>query len=299
MKIPRLSRYARLKTPEKSRECMEHLRTYQIKKVGSKEEAIARQRERKRVEEEWRDAIQGVIDQEEAVTADVVAALLGVNPSPQTPHERTQFRQLSRRLQRGADHSRYRALYEYNVLHNNPEIPKHRMRTHAGRAFYISLDLSKKEGLQFQHKALITRVRSTLHRAIAIDAFKTDIQLRDEAKKGDLIYDHFARVGTRGWCIEVNRSDKPVDMSAKCRRWFEEARLTIQAAEGIRALSYVWFVTTQRRADNLLERWQADGLTEWNFLVGCLDDFNVFDPASILQPLFRSPADTNLHSLME
>src|SRR5437016_7180015 len=175
---------------------MEHLRTYQIKKVSSREEAVARQRVRKRVEEEWRDAIQGVIDTEEAATPDVIAALLGVNPHPATPQERTALRSLYRRLERGAAHGRYRALYEYTVLQHAPDVPKHRLRTHAGRVFYISLDLSKKEGMQFQHKALITKVRSTLHRAVVIDAYKTDTQLRDEATNGDLIYDHFAQVGT-------------------------------------------------------------------------------------------------------
>ena len=84
---------------------MDHLRPYQIKKVGSgSQEALARQRERKRVEEEWRDTIQGVIDQEEAATPDVIAAFLRVNPHPTTPHERTAYRQLQRRLQRGAEH---------------------------------------------------------------------------------------------------------------------------------------------------------------------------------------------------
>jgi hypothetical protein len=91
---------------------MNHLATYQIKKVRSREEAVARQRERKRVEEEWRDAIQGVIDREDAATPDVIAALLGINPSPTTPQERTALRSLYRRLERGAAHGRYRALYE-------------------------------------------------------------------------------------------------------------------------------------------------------------------------------------------
>src|SRR5215217_2928159 len=91
------------------------LSPYFIVKEKDKEKAKARQRERKRVELEWNRAIRHVIDRNQAATPATIAAALGVNPKPQTAHERTQLRQLYRRCERGAAHGRYRALYEYTA----------------------------------------------------------------------------------------------------------------------------------------------------------------------------------------
>jgi hypothetical protein len=194
-----------LETLERTRISMNRLASFQIKKAKDKDEARARQRRRKEIELEWNRAIRRVIDRYQAATPATIAACLDVNPVPQTPQERTQLRQLYHRLERNALHGRFRALYEYDVQAHGKDIAKAKQRMHAGHVYYVSLEVSRKEGIQYEHKAFIAHTRATLERAIDFDTCKTDTKLRDEAGTEELIFDFY---GVKGFPRNVKSGKK-------------------------------------------------------------------------------------------
>jgi hypothetical protein len=272
------------------------IRDYQIKKAGSKKEAVARQRARKEVELEWRRAIRKVVDTYQVATASTIAALLGVNPSPQTPHDRTRLRQLYQRLERNAAHGRFCALYEYTVQEHGEEVPKPKLRSHAGQVFYVSLDLPRKEGTQYEHKAFIAHTRSTFDHAVKFDVFKTDTQIRDEANKGDLIYDFYGEVDNKAYALECNLDDGPTEVLDKCLRWQKDHKEFLASKFTLTSYRYLWITTTKLRARNIRDKWAEEKL-DGNFLVTWKDAFTPYRPSSFLDPIWFWAKDENLHSL--
>jgi hypothetical protein len=276
---------------------MDHLQTYLIQKTKTKEEAIARQRERKGVELHWKRSIERVIKRYQAARPEDIAALLDVNPFPQTPSERTALRALYRRLERGAAHGRFRALYEYEVQQHGNAVPKAKQRTHAGKVFYVSLDLPRKEGTQYEHKAFITHTRGTLERAFQFDSFKTDTEIRDNKdneRRGSLIYDFYAEQGAEYFAVECNLSDSPKDISEKCQKWL---KAPAYSAEGEGQSRYLWVAETEWKARNIRKRWIEDGLTSGKLWVTWADQFSPYVPDSIKQAIWLWPKDTTLQAL--
>jgi hypothetical protein len=273
---------------------MDHLASYYIEKEPDKEKAKARQAARKRVEVYWSRAIEHIIDRNLAATPTTIAASLGVNPQPTTPHERTALRQLYRRCDRGAAHGRYRALYEYTTQVHGDDVPKDRQRQHAGKVWYVSLHANRKEGFQYKHKALIADVRETLEKLPDFETVKTDTEMRDA--KAPLIYDLYGKLGGESLAIECNRSDWPKEMSKKCRDWkriMDNDRYEFP----FRAKRYLWVMETEDRAWNLRDRWIEDGLVSGEFLVTWASQFSAHRPASILDPIWLWPKDDQLQSL--
>ena len=267
---------------------MHHLRDYQIKKTINKEEAIARQRERKRVEIEWRRAIEDVLDTYQAASPEDIAACVGVNPSPTTPQERTALRALYRRLERGALHGRFRARFEYEAQHHGKDVPKAKQRQHAGRVWYLSRHVPRKEGEQFEHKGFITHTRATLDRAFDFDSFRTDTEMRDAKER--LIYDFYGQVAEQVFCVECNLSDKPVRISKKCQQW--EATI-----DDLFDYRYLWVAETEEKAWNIRDRWVEDGLTSGRLLVTWSGRFSPYVPDSITQAIWLWPKDEQFQSL--
>jgi hypothetical protein len=282
---------------------LDTLRNYQYKKTKDKEEKdirIARQRTRKGVELEWRRAIQHEIEKYQAFTVADLAACLGVNPSPKTPHERTQLRELYRRLEKGALHGRYRALYEYDVQSHGKAVPKAKQRTHAGRVFYVSLKFPRNEQGQYEHKAGITHIRATLDRAFKFDTFKTDVQLREEAKekKSALIYDFYAEVEKEALCVEYALTTRPGEISEKCQDWLTIFdRLKKEDLLTVESYRYLWVAETEAKAYNIRDRWLQDGLKSGRLLVTWQDQFSPFRPESIVEPIWLWPVDQSLQVL--
>jgi hypothetical protein len=274
---------------------MEHLQTYLIQKTKSKEEAVARQRERKHVELYWRRAIERVIKRYQAARPEDIAALLDVNPFPQTPQQRTALRSLYRRLERGAVHGRFRALYEYEAQSHGKDIPKRKQRTHAGKVFYVSLDLPRREGTQYEHKAFITHTRGTFERVFEFDSFKTDTEMRDDKEKerqSSLIYDFYAVKGMEDFAVECNLSDSPKDISEKCQKWLQRPTYYFEGSS-----RYLWVAETEWKARNIQERWVKDGLTSRRLLVTWAGAFTPYRPESILENIWLWPEDDQLQSL--
>jgi len=272
---------------------MDHLRDYLIKKTKTKEEAVARQRERKRVEMEWRRAIEHVLDRYQAATPEDIAACVGVNPFPQTPQERTALRSLYRRLDRGALHGRYRSRNEYEVQQHGKHVPKAKQRTYAGRVWYISRHILRKEGEQFEHKAFITHTRATLERAFEFDSFKTDAEMReDKERRSSLIYDFYGVVGEEDFSVECNLTDRPVEISKKCQEWLKKPAYYFEGNS-----RYLWVAETEWKARNIRKRWIDDGLTSGKLLVTWADQFSPYVPTSILEPIWWWPKDDQLQSL--
>lgn len=270
--------------------------TYYIKKITNQEEAKAKQQERKRIEQERNDEIIGIVDRYGVVTPEIVCGVMGINPSPHTAHERTQVRIIHRRLDHLAAHGRFHQQFEYAVLQHGKDVPKSRIRTGAGRAFYLSLALPKKAGMQWEHKAMIARTRATIEHAIALDEQRTDSELREAG--GPLIFDWYFRVGDQGFCVECNRSDTPADIGTKCRAW-DRQRDHLERVFGVAALRYLWIATTERKARHICDRWTKDNLNTWHFLVTYERDFTPYTPSSILAPIFSCPTDMSLHAFME
>jgi len=271
---------------------MQHLASHSIEKAKDKEEAIARQRQRKEVEIEWRRAIERVIKRYQVATPQTVAACVGVNPSPQTPHERTQLRQLYRRLERNAFHGRIRAQYEYTVETHGEGIPKARQRKYVGRAWYVSPSLLRKEGVQYEHKGFLAHIRGTLEGLEEFETLKTDTELRDA--KPPLVYDLYGRLGQVRLAVEANLSDHPKAVSEKCKLWLRYMKSNDPAFPADR---YLWVVETSWKARNIRQRWVEDGLTSGEFLVTWADAFNPYVPSSILEPIWLWPKDEHKQTL--
>jgi hypothetical protein len=274
---------------------MDHLRDYLIKKTKTKEEAVARQRERKRVEMEWRRAIEHVLDRYQAATPEDIAACVGVNPFPQTPQERTALRSLYRRLERGTLHGRYRSRYEYEVQQHGAHVPKAKQRTFAGRVWYISRHVLRKEGEQFEHKAFIMHTRATLERAFEFDSSKTDAEMREDKekeRKGSLIYDFYAVKGLEDFSVECSLTNRPVEISKKCQEWLKQPAYYFEGNS-----RYLWVAETEWKARNIQERWRKDGLTSGKLLVTWADQFTPYRPESILEPIWLWAKDDQLQAL--
>jgi hypothetical protein len=286
-----------LETLERTRISMNRLASFQIKKAKDKDEARARQRRRKEIELEWNRAIRRVIDRYQAATPATIAACLDVNPVPQTPQERTQLRQLYHRLERNALHGRFRALYEYDVQAHGKDIAKAKQRMHAGHVYYVSLEVSRKEGIQYEHKAFIAHTRATLERAIDFDTCKTDTKLRDEAGTEELIFDFYGVKGATALAVECNLSDWPKEISKKCQKWEKERNRFSSSNFDITDYRYVWVAETETKARNIRDQWIKDGLTANYFLVTWSGAFNPYRPASILECIWLWPQNNQLQKL--
>jgi hypothetical protein len=275
------------------------LTPYHIKKIENpdpakrKAEAIARQRERKRIELMWNRDIRRVVDRYHAATPTTIAACLGVNPTPDTPHERTQLRQLYRRLERNAFHGRIRAHYEYTVEQHKDGLPKKHQRTYAGRIWYVSLNLQRREGVQYEHKAFLAHIRGTLERG-EFELLRTDTELREA--KPPVVYDLYGKLHQHRIAVEANLSDSPKDISAKCQLWqryMQDERVEFPFP----ADRYLWVMETEQKARNVRARWIQDGLTSGRFWVTWADTFSPYRPASILEPIWLWPKDENFQAL--
>ena len=270
------------------------LSPYFVQKEKDKEITKARQRERKRVELEWSRAIRHVIDRNQAATPATIAAALGVNPKPETAQERTALRQLYRRCERGAAHGRYRALHEYTVQAHGDYVPKDRRRQHAGQVWYVSLKVTRTEGLQYEHTALIAYVRETLEKLNDFELLKTAAELRDA--KPPLVFDLYGKLGGKRLAIECNRTDWPKEMSKKCQDWkryMENDRYDFPFP----AERYLWVMETEERARNLRDRWIADGLTTDHFWVTSATQFSPYTPEQILSAIWLRPDTDELQAL--
>jgi hypothetical protein len=263
-----------------------HLASHYIQKSQSKEEAKDRQAARKRVEVMWSRDIRRVIDRYQVATPITVAACLGVNPSPQTPHERTQLRQLYRRLERNAFHGRIRTQYEYTVEHHGESIPKDRQRKFAGQVWYVSVNIQRREGVQYEHKAFIAHVRGTFEKLDTFQLLKTDTELRDA--KPPLVYDLYGKMAGTRIAVECNLSDWPKAIAAKCdlwKRYMDNERTDFPFP----ADRYLWVMETEEKAWNLRDKWIEKGLTSGHFWVTWKDQFSPYRPESILQPIWLWP----------
>ena len=269
---------------------MPDLRPYYIPKEKDKEKAKERQAARKRVEVYWSRAIKHVIDRNQAATSATIAATLGVNPTPSTAHERTQLRQLYRRCERGALHGRFRALYEYTVQAHGEDVTKDRRRTHAGQVWYVSLKVTRLDGLQYEHKALVAHVRETLEKLKDFDLLGTEPSLREA--KTPLVYDLYGVLQGKRVAIECNHSDWPKEMSKKCQDWQRYMENDRYDASAFRAERYVWLMESEERARNLRERWIADGLTTGRFWVTWKDQFSPYTPDQIVSAIWLRPDTT-------
>jgi hypothetical protein len=264
-----------------------HLRAYHIQKKQNNEEAIARQRERKRIELEWKRLIQDVINEYQVATLATIAACVGVNPSPTTAPERTQLRSLSRRCERGAAHGRWRVQYEYTVFTHGENVPKHRQRTHAGQVWYVSNKLTRFEIIQYEHKALIAHTRGTLERVEGWDTLKTDTELRNAEPA--LVYDLYGRLNGKVLAIECNLSAGPTKVVKKCKDWLRLGERLRDSDKFFQADRYLWVVETEAKARNLRHEWVQKGLTTGQFCVTWKDQFSPYRPHSILEPIWLWP----------
>jgi hypothetical protein len=271
------------------------LRSYHIQKTKDEDEAKTRQAARKRVELEWNRDLRHVIDRYQAATPSTIAACLGVNPKPETPHERTALRQLYRRLERNAFHGRFRAQYEYSVEHHGEDVPKDRRRKYAGKVWYVSLDFPRREGSQYEHKALIAHVRGTLERLERqFQLLKTDTELRDA--KPPLVYDLYGRLHGQRLAIECNLSDGPTAVSDKCLEWkrhMENDRFDFP----FMADRYLWVVETEQKARNIHQQWIKDGLKTVQFWVTWKDQFTPYQADTILGSIWLRPDTDELQAL--
>jgi hypothetical protein len=273
---------------------MPALSSYHIQKTKTSAEAIARQRERKRIELEWKRAIQHVIQQYQVATPATIAACVGVNPQPETAHERTQLRSLHRRLERAAAHGRFRVHHEYTVFTHGEDVPKHRQRSHAGQVWYISLDLSRKEGIQYEHKALIAHIRGTLERA-GFETLKTDMELREA--KPPVVYDLYGTLNEMRLAVEANLSDWPIKVVKRCQKWQRLNERMKDSDQFFPAERYLWVVETEAKARNIRAEWVKQGLTSGQFWVTWKDQFTPYRPTSILEPIWLWPKDEALQAL--
>ena len=207
------------------------------------------------------------------------------------------MRILYRRLEHNAAHGRFRSQHEYTAQAHSKDIPKAKQRPYAGKVFYVSNKLTPREGMQYEHKALIAHTRATLETAFQFDTSKTDSQMRDDKEWGSLVYDFYGEVGNEAFAVECNLTDWPKEMSKKCQEWlhlfsrFEETHIDITS------FRYLWIVETETKAWNLRDRWVEDGLTSGHFLVTWKDKFTPYRPESILEPIWLWTVNENFQSL--
>jgi hypothetical protein len=275
--------------------------SFQYKKTTTEKEAKARAKERKRIERERDGQIRDIVDTNGAVTPATVCALLGVNPNPQTTHERTQKRIIYRRCQRLAEHGRFRVHSEYTILARHAKRHKPwRKHVRAGAIYYTSLLLPKREEMQFEHKALITHTKTTLERAFDFDTVRTDTQMREQ--KDELsqhmshVFDFYGQQKPLAFAVECSRS-KPVAISKKCQEWAARCQRFLDYYSDIKDYKYLWVVETEEKAYNVQKRWQEDGLTSARLLVSSADKFSPYVPSSILDPIWLWPKDKEIQSL--
>jgi hypothetical protein len=274
---------------------IDHLRAYHIQKKQNDDEAIARQRERKRIELEWKRAIQHVIQRYQVATPATIAACVGVNPKPETAHERTQLRSLHRRLERAAAHGRFRTQYEYSVFTHGDDVPKHRQRSHAGQVWYVSPKLTRQEGVQYEHIAFIAHIRGTLERVEGFETLKTNTELREA--KPPLVYDLYGRLNQTRLAVEANLSDGPTEVVKKCQKWQRLQERLQDSDQFFPADCYLWVVETETKARNIRDEWVKKGVTTEQFWVTWQAQFTPYRPTSILEKIWLWPKDEELQAL--
>jgi hypothetical protein len=218
---------------------------------------------------------------------------MGINPSPETPHERTQQRIIYRRLQRLTQHGRFRYHTEYTILAKHAKRKKDwKPRVRTGAVYYSSLTLAHHERHQFEHKSLIAHIRGTLEGLEEFETLQTDTELRDA--KAPLIYDLYGKLATVRLAVEANRSDTPKDVSKRCALWLRYIKSNDPLFPADR---YVWVVETETKAWNIRQRWVEDGLTTGQLLVTWADKFTPYTPSSILEPIWLWGKNEELQSL--
>jgi hypothetical protein len=274
---------------------------FQYKKTTTEEEAKARAKERKRIERERDGEIRDIVEKYGVVTPTTVCALMGVNPDPQTPQERTQKRILYRRLQRLAEHGRFRVHSEYTILTRHAKRNKPwKKHVRAGAIYYASKFLPKREEMQFEHKALIAHTRATLEAAFDFDTVRTDTEMREQnddlSKHMSHVFDFYGQKNPRAFAVECSRS-KPVEISKKSQEWEARCARFLSDYDDIKDYRYLWIVETEEKAYNVQERWMKDGLSSGRLLVTWKDKFSPYRPESILEPIWLGPKDTQLQSL--
>jgi hypothetical protein len=289
------STYASVERPITMPVTMDRLRAYHIQKTNTKAEAIARQRERKRVELEWRRAIQHVIQRYQIATPATIAACVGVNPVPTTANERTQLRALYRRLERAAAHGRFRTHYEYMVFEHGEDVPKQRQRKYAGHVWYVSLKLSRQEGIQYEHTAFIAHIHGTFERVEGWETLKTNTELREA--KPPLVYDLYGKLNQMRLAVEANLSDGPTEVMKKCQKWQRLQERMQDSDQFFPADRYLWVVETEAKARNIRDEWVKKGFTSGQFWVTWKDQFSPYRPASVLEPIWLWAKDEELQAL--
>src|SRR5262249_37584654 len=154
--------------------------------------------------------------------------------------------------------------------------------------WYVSLHVTRKEGVQYEHLALIAHGRETLDKLNDFEVLKTAAELRDA--KPPLVYDLYVQWGGERLAFEFNRTDWPKEMSKKCQDWqryMEDDRYDFPFP----TKRYLWVMETEERAWNLRERWIEDGLTTGKFLVTWKEQFSPYRPESILENIWLWPND--------
>ena len=270
------------------------LADYYIKKTNNKEEAQQRQASRKQVEVQWRRDLRHVIDEYEAATTATIAGFLGINPNPTTAHERTQLRQLRHRLERNAFHGRFRVQYEYTVDQHGDNVPKTRQKKYAGRVWYISNTVSRRDGYQYEHKGLIGHLRATLDKLDGWELLMTDAELRDA--KPPLVYDLYGKLNGKRVAFEINLSKHPKFIAKRCQLWkryMDDERRDFP----FKAERYLWLVETEEKARNIHDAWIKAGVTTGQFWVTWESQFTPFTPATILGDIWLRADSPDLQKL--
>jgi len=218
---------------------------------------------------------------------------MGINPSPETTHERTQQRIIYRRLQRLTQHGRFRYHTEYTILAKHAKRKKDwKRRVRTGSVYYSSLMLSQHERHQFEHKSLIAHIRGTLEGLEEFETLKTDTELREA--KAELVYDLYGKLDGVRLAVEANRSDSPKEVSARSTLWL---RYIESHDPKFPAEKYLWVVETESKARNIQKRWQEDGVTSGRLLVTWAAQFTPYIPSSILEPIWLWVKDETKQSL--
>jgi hypothetical protein len=231
--------------------------------------------ERRAFQQERDDRIIGWVNTLEVVTIDLMCAFLDLAPTPS--HRKIVERRMHRLSKNHFNHM-----------------------TQDGVSYFVTLDISprkKTERTQLPHRLMESRWMGTLMQATPVRGRRTGRSLR--AAGGSVIPDGFVILerNNKGILLEDDRGDEIKDIRAKSERYYKDREYLADQFD-VPRLQVVWNVRRESRVKTVATALQGIG-TGAMFLLGYEDHFSPHNPLSMLQPIFFSPLDSHLHTLLD